>query len=540
MKKELSQVQLDAQKYFQAGINFRQEGKLNAAITAYRQAIEINSDNTEYYCSLGELLVQTNQLEERITCYHKAIEINPNWFKLYHNLGLISEKNGKINQTIENYNKAIEYNPNIPWSYSSLGNIFSHQKSLYKAVNYFKKAIKVSSIQQSFWFYIQLADVLVKQDKVDEAINSYQDAIRVNSSSTKKQETLASVHLKLADLLNKTGQYQKAIDNYIKATQIKQNQPVWVNLNIGYLFEKQGDLKAAADYFKKAIDLEPKIYYQKHINSVIVGQIKLDSSINKICQDSEINFRDKIEETDKIIVDVGAHNGDDTEFYLRKGFKCIAIEANPELCEYITKRCYPFIQEGKLLVKNIAIANQKGNLSFFISANNSELSSIFIDRLNRINRSTTFKKIEVTSERLDSLLSDFYQNIYHIKIDIEGADNIAIKSLMFFDRKPPFLSFEYNPHLNSLAECIDNLSFLQEIGYLQFKIISQGGGSRLPLLPYPPLEGKYLDIKFTGNMSGPFGLELPGNWLNIKDCIVEVKKISSKLEGWFDIHAKYS
>jgi hypothetical protein len=34
-----------------------------------------------------------------------------------------------------------------------------------------------------------------------------------------------------------------------------------------------------------------------------------------------------------LIYDVGAHKGEDTEFYLIRGFSVIAIEAVPELCE---------------------------------------------------------------------------------------------------------------------------------------------------------------------------------------------------------------
>ena len=32
-----------------------------------------------------------------------------------------------------------------------------------------------------------------------------------------------------------------------------------------------------------------------------------------------------------LIYDVGMHKGEDTEFYLRKGFRVIAIEADPDL-----------------------------------------------------------------------------------------------------------------------------------------------------------------------------------------------------------------
>ena len=35
----------------------------------------------------------------------------------------------------------------------------------------------------------------------------------------------------------------------------------------------------------------------------------------------------------RLIIDVGMHNGDDTAFYLAKGFEVVAVEANAALVE---------------------------------------------------------------------------------------------------------------------------------------------------------------------------------------------------------------
>ena len=40
--------------------------------------------------------------------------------------------------------------------------------------------------------------------------------------------------------------------------------------------------------------------------------------------------------TADLIYDVGMHNGADTAFYLAKGFRVVAVEANPELVQAST------------------------------------------------------------------------------------------------------------------------------------------------------------------------------------------------------------
>jgi hypothetical protein len=49
-----------------------------------------------------------------------------------------------------------------------------------------------------------------------------------------------------------------------------------------------------------------------------------------------------------LIYDVGAHKGEDAEFYLKKGFSVVAIEANPELYSLLSVGFSEFIKSGNL------------------------------------------------------------------------------------------------------------------------------------------------------------------------------------------------
>jgi len=45
----------------------------------------------------------------------------------------------------------------------------------------------------------------------------------------------------------------------------------------------------------------------------------------------------------KTIFDVGLHKGEDTEYYLTRGFRVVAIEANPDLVLFCTEKFRKFI-----------------------------------------------------------------------------------------------------------------------------------------------------------------------------------------------------
>ena len=68
-----------------------------------------------------------------------------------------------------------------------------------------------------------------------------------------------------------------------------------------------------------------------------------------------------------LIFDVGAHLGEDTEFYLHKGFRVIAIEANPEACRLLAKRCSEYIENKQLSVINGAVSDRPGKINFYIN-----------------------------------------------------------------------------------------------------------------------------------------------------------------------------
>jgi len=60
-----------------------------------------------------------------------------------------------------------------------------------------------------------------------------------------------------------------------------------------------------------------------------------------------------------LVYDVGMHKGEDTDFYLKKGFRVIAFEADPQLAEECRVRFKEKIQQGRLVIVEGAIVDCK-------------------------------------------------------------------------------------------------------------------------------------------------------------------------------------
>ena len=103
-----------------------------------------------------------------------------------------------------------------------------------------------------------------------------------------------------------------------------------------------------------------------------------------------------------------------------------------------------------------------------------------------------------------------YGTPYYLKIDIEGADLLCIESLQV-PNVPKYLSIESDKL--DWSALLHEFDVLTALGYRRFKVVGQ---HRWPKVkpPNPPLEGKYVDRKFTLTSSGLFGEEAPGQWLS--------------------------
>ena len=119
------------------------------------------------------------------------------------------------------------------------------------------------------------------------------------------------------------------------------------------------------------------------------------------------------------IFDVGMHIGQDTAFYLAKGFRVIAIEANPLLVRDAEKSFKKEIKAGKLTILNIGVGDKEGVFPFYVNAKYSEWSSFDKELGSREGGCANI--VDIPMLPFEQLLTR-YGTPYYLKIDIEGHD----------------------------------------------------------------------------------------------------------------------
>lgn len=218
-----------------------------------------------------------------------------------------------------------------------------------------------------------------------------------------------------------------------------------------------------------------------------------------------------------LLYDVGMHQGEDTDFYLKKGFKVIAFEADPDLLNHCKQRFAKEVESERLIIVEGAITEPSPDgtgaqsVKFYKNKANTVWGTISRDWALR-NASSGFSSeiVEVPVVNFAQCLEKFGIPHY-LKIDIEGFDTVCLKVLLAYDTKPDYISIESEKV--SFRKLIEELDLLARLGYSGFKAVQQ---NRVPnqVEPNPSREGFYLGYQFQEGSSGMFGEDLPGEWKN--------------------------
>ena len=230
----------------------------------------------------------------------------------------------------------------------------------------------------------------------------------------------------------------------------------------------------------------------------------------------------------RLIADLGMNNGDDTAFYLSRGFEVVALEANPGLCSSAGQRFAEAVGQGKLKIVNAAIWDQSGEVTFHVNLDNDHWSSIETGWAGRDNSQT--RPITVRSMTLGELVAE-HGVPYYLKIDVEGVDLQVLEQLNSLDTRPARVSVE---------DCrfgFQYLDILASAGYDGFKLLDQS--------TVPDLRDAKSGAAFPKGASGPLGDEISGDWLS-HGAMVELyastvrdrdgNRIADR-SHWWDIHA---
>lgn len=262
---------------------------------------------------------------------------------------------------------------------------------------------------------------------------------------------------------------------------------------------------------------------------------------------------------DNLIFDVGMNNGEDTAYYLRRGFRVVGIDADPKMIELVKAVSSNEITNNQLTLLNLAVSDKENEDVDFYLSEDPQYNSLIKSMTN--SGGTHFTgTIKVKTRTLGSLFNE-YGVPYYCKIDIQGYDAVLLETLLHAEQLPKFISVESEGCIEHASDAEEQspetLERLNELGYEKFKLVDQasltvlkpktkfyglnvagpyysienmllrtltppGLRSKIPPWLLRSLHRRLLSFKFDYEFhvgsSGPFGDDLDSKWLNYEEA----------------------
>ena len=274
------------------------------------------------------------------------------------------------------------------------------------------------------------------------------------------------------------------------------------------------------------------------------------------------------------IYDVGMHKGEDSEYYLKKGFRVIAFEADANLAGECRKAFASQIASQQLTIVEGAIIDPselppgQREVPFYRNKNLSVWGTARADWADRNAFLGTESEVgSVTAVDFRACLQR-YGIPHYMKIDIEGSDLICLRALLDFPDKPHYVSIE--SELSDFRKLEAEFDILEQLGYSGFKAVQQQNIDHQVPPAGPSAEGRYVPHRFREGASGLFGTELAGEWQTRDSILRQYRRIfklyrlfgnysmlrrsmvgrrfiqllgfvaGRPIPGWYDTHARHS
>jgi FkbM family methyltransferase len=228
-----------------------------------------------------------------------------------------------------------------------------------------------------------------------------------------------------------------------------------------------------------------------------------------------------------LVYDVGMAAGQDSAYYLAKGCRVVAVDANGAQCAAAERRFGAEIAEGRLTVVHAGVGAQPGRGRFHVHESLAEISTFVPEAFaGEAWAAGNWREIDTEVVRLSDLIGVHGEPDF-LKIDIEFEDAAVLRELHAAGVRPPLIAVE--------AQQIDTLCILVAMQYRRFRLlIGEDIAARFGDVAILRADGSRAPWRFDAHSSGPFGEDFGDPWLDAETVMRQLLAIGP---GWIDVHA---
>lgn len=254
---------LDPDAALKTGIHFHQVGKLTKAGAIYKSILVEHPEHADALHLFGLVNHSTGQSELAYDFIQTAIRHNPAAAIYHSNLADVCRGLGRLDEALVVAQQACELQPDLPEAHFQLGKTLRAQRKNEAAMQALKRALMLQPTLTEA--SLVLAQVLCALKRKDEAISCLEAANVL-------QPGQFGVIKSIGNILSMMDRHEEAIHHYL--TQLAA-YPVYTLLMYEALAESytvSGNSEAAADCYRKLLELRPEDEHARHFLKVVTGE----------------------------------------------------------------------------------------------------------------------------------------------------------------------------------------------------------------------------------------------------------------------------
>lgn len=139
-------IELDARSalaHLHLGNALLNAGRPGEAIASLSTTLALVPDHPDAINSLGVALQRMRRLEQAAVCFRKALSLRPEFAEAYANLGLTEQQLGLKERAVASYSQAIRLNPQAEGVYNNLGNTLMEMGQIAEAELCYRRALEI-------------------------------------------------------------------------------------------------------------------------------------------------------------------------------------------------------------------------------------------------------------------------------------------------------------------------------------------------------------------------------------------------------------
>ncbi|WP_457636987.1 tetratricopeptide repeat protein [Oceanithermus sp.] len=267
--------------YLLVGDVYYSSGEYDAAMIAFRRALEKEPNNVYALYGLGRTQLRMLQFSAAIENLKKAIALDSNFAPAYVALAeaytdrytYAEDKKSAaafLDQALLILDDALRIDPNYYPIYNQRGLIYQYKGDLKKAEEAYKKALELEPKDPIVHY--NLAQVYLSEGRLDEALEMLRKGVELDPES-------AQLQLLYGKALTVKGDLAKAEGAFKKGTKLDPlNASAWLSLGQVYYLEKKYD--EAAKALSNSIELDPLSYPEAYfyLGRTLLDQGKKDEA----------------------------------------------------------------------------------------------------------------------------------------------------------------------------------------------------------------------------------------------------------------------